>query len=64
MADAETLSDTVERIRAEKFPHLDRTLVLEILRMHADPTTPAASLAADVDQAIRLRLKKVDNAQA
>ena len=60
MADTETLSDTVERIRAEKFPHLDRTLVLEILRMHADATAPAGSLAIDVDQAIRRRLKKVE----
>ncbi|MBL8599936.1 MAG: hypothetical protein JNL14_19540 [Devosia sp.] len=60
MADTETLSDIVERIRAEKFPHLDRTLVLEILRMHADATTPAATLAVEVDQAIRLRLKKVE----
>lgn len=31
-----TLTDTVERLRAERFPHLDPQLVLMILRLHAD----------------------------
>lgn len=31
-----TLTDTVERLRAERFPHLDRQLVMEVLRLHAD----------------------------
>lgn len=32
-----SLSDVLERIRAEEFPHIDREVVRELLRLHADP---------------------------
>ena len=36
MRDA-SLSDVLERIREEHFPHIDRELVRELLRLHAEP---------------------------
>ena len=45
-----SLSDTVERIRTERFPDLDRTLVLELLRLHAGP--PPENLNRLIDEAI------------
>jgi hypothetical protein len=33
----ESLSEVLERLRAEEFPHLDREIVRELLRLHADP---------------------------
>ncbi len=30
------VADTIERIRAERFPEVDRDLVLTILSLHAD----------------------------
>jgi hypothetical protein len=44
-----TLMDTLERLRAEKFPHIPRDLVREILRMHADVSASPAKLVSDVD---------------
>lgn len=51
-----SLTDTMERIRAEKFPHLDRELVREILRLHADQGAPEQTLSRAVDEAINSRL--------
>ena len=48
-----SLTDTVERIRAEQFPDLDRTLVLEMLRLHAGP--PLENLNRLIDEAIVAR---------
>lgn len=39
----QTLLETVERLRREKFPHIDAELVRSLLRLHAD------GLAADSD---------------
>ena len=36
MLDA-SLSDVLERIRAERFPDIDREIVRELLRLHAEP---------------------------
>jgi hypothetical protein len=30
-----SVADTIERVRSERYPDLDRDLVLEILRLHA-----------------------------
>lgn len=51
-----SLADTVERIRAERFPHLDRELVREILRLHADQQAAPQALARSIDEAIAARL--------
>ncbi|CAN7384538.1 hypothetical protein LJR016_002265 [Devosia sp. LjRoot16] len=56
--DSETLGDTVERLRAEKFPHLDKALVREILRLHADLTEDSKTLTSKVGAEIRLRVTK------
>lgn len=51
-----SLTDTMERIRAERFPHLDRELVREILRLHADQNATPQSLSRAVDEAVAQRL--------
>jgi hypothetical protein len=51
-----SLFDTMERIRAEQFPHIDRELVREILRLHADQAATPQVLARAVDEAIAQRL--------
>lgn len=53
-----SLAETLERIRSERYPHLDRDLVLEILRLHADPAATPPNLARAVDEAIGQRLKE------
>lgn len=53
-----TLSDTVERLRAERFPHLDRQLVLEILRLHADGAA-IDNLPRAVDELLSRQLGEV-----
>ena len=47
---------TVERLRGERFPHLDAALVREILQIHADPDVAGAELARSVEQAVERRL--------
>jgi HD-GYP domain-containing protein (c-di-GMP phosphodiesterase class II) len=51
-----SLFDTMERIRAEKFPHLDRELVREILRLHADQSATPQSLGRAIDEALARRI--------
>lgn len=51
-----SLPDTMERIRAERFPHLDRDLVREILRLHAESGSTMQSLGRAVDEVIAARL--------
>lgn len=53
-----TLTDTVERLRAERFPHLDRQLVLEILRLHADGAG-IDNLPRVIDELLSRRLGEV-----
>ena len=51
-----SLQDTMERIRAERFPHLDRDLVREILALHAEPGATLQGLSRKVDEVIAARL--------
>ena len=46
-----TVSQTIERLRAERFPDVDRNLVLEILKLHADGMTQD-NVSRQVDEAI------------
>lgn len=52
-----TLTDTVERLRAERFQHLDRQLVLEILRLHADGAA-IDNLPRAIDELLSRRLSE------
>lgn len=47
---------TVERLRGERFPHLDAALVRELLLLHADPSFGRADLARGVEQAVERHL--------
>lgn len=49
-----TVTDTIERVRSERFPDIDRDLVLEVLRLHADGIVPD-NVARLVDEAIAKR---------
>lgn len=49
-----SVADTIERLRSERFTDVDRDLVLEILRLHADGVV-ADSVARLVDEAIAKR---------
>lgn len=49
-----SVSDTIERVRSENYPDVDRDLVLEILRLHADGVT-ADNVVRSVDEAIAQR---------
>ncbi len=51
-----SLIETVERLRLEKFPHLDSALVREILRLHADAGAADAELARGVEKEVEGRL--------
>ncbi len=54
----QSLLDTVERLRHERFPHLDSGLVQELLRLHADGAAADAELARGVEQAVERMLTK------
>ena len=54
-----TVADTIERIRAEKFPDVDRDLALEVLRFHADGVV-VAHVDRQIDEAIAERIKGAD----
>jgi hypothetical protein len=49
-----SVADTIERVRSERFSDVDRNLVLEILRLHADGVVPD-NVARLVDEAIAKR---------
>ncbi len=49
-----TVADTIERVRSERFPDVDRDLVLEILRLHAGGIV-ADNASRLVDEAIAKR---------
>ena len=49
-----TVTDTIERVRSERFPDIDRDLVLEVLRLHADGIAPD-NVARLIDEAIAKR---------
>ena len=52
----QSLLETIERLRSERFPHLDTQLVEEILRLHADPASADAELARSVEQVVERHL--------
>lgn len=54
----QSLLDTVERLRREKFQGLDAELVRDILRLHADSATGDGELARGVEQAVERYLSK------
>lgn len=45
------LSDIVERIRAERFPEVDRVLMLTFLQLHAEGVRPE-NLNRQIDEAL------------
>lgn len=49
-----SVADTIERVRSERFKDVDRDLVLEILRLHADGIMPD-NVVRSVDEAIAKR---------
>ena len=51
-----SLLQTVERLRNERFHHLDARLVEGILRIHADAAAVDSDLARAVDQAVEQHL--------
>lgn len=54
----ESLLDTVERLRRDKYAHLDAGLVRELLRLHADAGATDAELARAAEQEVEHRLGK------
>ena len=54
-----SIADTIERVRAERFPDIDRDLVLEILALHADGIVPD-NAARLVDEAIAKRTAEAE----
>jgi hypothetical protein len=54
----QALLDTVERLRRDHFPHLEASLVREVLSLHADAAATPAELARSVEQAVERRLTK------
>ncbi|SAK75020.1 hypothetical protein AWB76_04842 [Caballeronia temeraria] len=48
----QSLLDTVERLRRDKFPTLDAKVVREILRLHADGGAGDSELTRGVEQAV------------
>lgn len=54
----QSLLDTVEQLRRAKFPHLDATLVREILRLHASGGVPDPDIARAVEQAVERQLSR------
>lgn len=53
-----SLLETVERLRTEHFSHLDRTLVRDILRFHAEASSDERELVRAIEQAVEKRLSK------
>lgn len=51
----ESLFDVLERIRAENYPHIDREIVREILRLHAEPGSNDMELSRVIDELIFAR---------
>ena len=49
-----TVADTIERVRSQRFPDVDRDLVLEILRLHAEGAAQE-NVGRLVDEAIAKR---------
>ena len=54
-----TVTDAIERVRSERFPEVDRDLVLEVLRIHADGVVPE-NVSRLVDEIIAKHTPVVD----
>lgn len=54
----QSLLDTVERLRREKFPHVEAQLVRDLLRLHADGAVTDGELARNVELTVEQRLSK------
>jgi hypothetical protein len=54
----QTLLDTVETLREAKYPHLDKTLVRDILRLHTEGRTSDAEIARSASQAAEQVLRE------
>lgn len=54
----QSLLDTVERLRRDKFPHLGASLVRELLKLHAAGGAADGELARGVEQAVERHLSK------
>lgn len=54
----QSLLDTVERLRRDKFPMLDAGLVRELLRLHADSGAADGELSRGAEQAVETYLAK------
>lgn len=52
----QSLLETVERIRIDRFPHLDAELVRDLLRVHADGSTADADIARETERQVEARL--------
>lgn len=54
----QSLLNTVERLRRDKYPQLDPGMVRELLRLHADAGATDAELARAAEQEVERRLRK------
>lgn len=54
----QSLLDTVERLRREKFQQLDAGLVRNLLRLHSDGSAADGELTRGVEQAVEHHLFK------
>jgi hypothetical protein len=54
----QSLLDTVERLRRDKYPHLDAGLVRELLQLHADAGATEGELTRGAEQAVERRIGK------
>jgi hypothetical protein len=52
------LEDTIEALRKEKFPHLPKALVAEILRIESDNLDDRHAALAELSEAIEKHLRK------
>lgn len=44
--------ETVEELRAQRFPHLDAGLVRSLLQLHADPGSSGTDFVRQVEQLV------------
>jgi hypothetical protein len=54
----QSLLDTVERLRLEKFPHLDPAMVRDLLRLHADGRTADSDISRNAEQLVEKQLRQ------
>lgn len=54
----QSLLQTVEKLRAEQFSHLDAEVVRELLRIHADGSIADSDIARETERRVEARLAK------